>query len=112
MAARARAKQAPNASARRGKRQEPESINWPLDDKGEPMAQISFTASELIPTGDYANVVVGPVTVTKFVPDQDLGDKLNELAETVEADCIAEQRGIVLSSIQADVEVQSDSKKS
>ena len=69
------------------------------------MAQISFTASELIPTGNYANVTVGPVTITKFVKDENLGaDRL--LAEIVESDCIAEQRAFVLETIQADVSKQ------
>jgi hypothetical protein len=87
-----------------------QTVTWPVDEDGNPMAQISFTASELIPTGDYANVSVGPVTITKFVKDEDLADKLNELAETVEADCISEQRALVLESLQAAVEAKKNSK--
>lgn len=105
MATRRRAA-APNATERRGKRQSVETVNWPVDDDGQPMAQISLAASELIPTGDYANVVVGPVMVTKFVKDEKLGDRLNELAEVVESDCIAEQRELVLNSLQADIEAK------
>ena len=98
----ARAK-ATNATNRRGPRQaEAASTHWPVDDDGNPMAQISFTASELIPTGQFANVVVGPVTVTKFVKDEKLAKQINELAEMVEADCIAEQRVLVLESLQAE----------
>jgi hypothetical protein len=78
-----------------------ESIQWPLDEDGQPMAQISFTASELIPTGQYANVTVGPATVTRFVKDSDVTDELNKLAETVEVEVIAEQREIVLNTLQA-----------
>lgn len=107
---------APNATTRRSSRQKEAKVEakpaptmvqaWPTDDKGRPMAQISFTASELIPTGQFANVVVGPVTVTKFVADENLADQVNELAEMVESDCIAEQRELVLASLQADVENQ------
>jgi hypothetical protein len=108
-------------------RKKVESVNWPVDEDGQPMAQISITASELIPTGNYANVTVGPVTVTRFVKDttdemitpEELekalktNDKvsaiaipLNRLAEIVESDCIAEQRQLVLDSLQADVTKQ------
>lgn len=103
MPTKARGKKAPNASARRGERQDIKSIQWPVDGDGKPMAQISFTASELIPTGDFANVVVGPVTVTKFVQDDDLAKHVNELAEIVEVDCLAEQRELVLETLQAAV---------
>lgn len=96
---------ATNATQRRGKRQaEATSNHWFVDADGNPMAQISVTASELIPTGQFANVVVGPVTVTKFVEDKNLSDQINDLAEMVEADCIAEQRVIVLASLQAEAE--------
>ena len=89
-----------------------ESVNWPCDDKG-PMVQISFTASELIPTGNYANVTVGPATATKFVPDDGkLESHLNELAELIESEVIAEQRVLVLESLQADVEAKQAAKKS
>lgn len=79
--------------------------SWPVDpETGLPLVQISFTASELIPTGDFANAIVGPVTVTKFVPDpqddDELAEELNDLAEVVEAKCISEQRELVLESLQ------------
>lgn len=81
--------------------------SWPVDpDTGLPLVQISFTASELIPTAEYANVVVGPVTVTKFIidpeDDDDLAEQLNDLAEVVENKCISEQREIVMESLQDD----------
>lgn len=81
------------------------SGSWPVDpETGLPLVQISFTASELIPTGEYANVTVGPVTVTKFIidpeDDEALADELNDLAEMVEANCINVQRTLVLESLQ------------
>lgn len=104
MAAARKKTAAPNATSRRGARQEVKSIVWPVDKDGQPMAQISVTASELIPTGQFANVVVGPVTVTKFVEDKsdaDLAKQINGLAEVVEVDCLSEQRELVLESLQA-----------
>lgn len=84
------------------------SGSWPVDpETGLPLVQLSFTASELVPTGEYANVIVGPVTVTKFIldpgDDQALADELNDLAEVVEADCISVQRTLVLESLQDEV---------
>jgi hypothetical protein len=90
--------------------------SWPLGANGRPMARIEFSASELIPTGQYANVSVGPARITAFVdlhravddgeayfsqPERDnLVKAVNELAEMVERDVVAVQRNLVLESIQ------------
>lgn len=93
---------------------EPES--WPRGVNGQPMMKITMTASELIPTGQYANVSVGPAQIICFI-DQDRGLRsgeayfsdaqraviaqgLNELAEIVEGDVVAVQRNLVLESMQ------------
>lgn len=92
-----------------------DSEAWPRNPNGRPMAKITMTASELVPTGQYANVSVGPAQVTAFVDldrvvngdggyftdeeHQALAQALNELAEVVERDVIAVQRGIVLESM-------------
>lgn len=79
----------------------------PIGSNGLPMIEISFTASDLFPTGDYANVVVGPATATRWIEDTDpestdhISSGLNKLAEAVEIDVIAEQREIVLTNLQA-----------
>lgn len=81
-----------------------QSVNWPVDEDGVPMAQISFTASDLIPTGKFANVTVGPCTITKFVRDGDgdhLAAELNDLADTVEVKVLSEQREIVHAGLKA-----------
>lgn len=44
---------------------------WPRDPNGVPMVKIQSAATELIPTVQYGNVTVGPVMVTRFVPDGD-----------------------------------------
>lgn len=43
---------------------------WPRVD-GVPMVKISCAATELVPTVQYGNVTVGPVVVTRFIPDGD-----------------------------------------
>lgn len=92
-----------------------DSNGWPVGSNGRPMARIMMTASELIPTGQYANVSVGPAQITLFV-DLDrasngggfftesektmMAKALNELAEVVEGDVVAVQRAIVLNTLQ------------
>lgn len=87
---------------------------WPRGVNGTPMARVEFSASELIPTGQYANVSVGPVKITAFVDlDRDVDNgyftknelsvlvqAANELAETAERNVIAIQRNLVLESMQ------------
>jgi vacuolar-type H+-ATPase subunit H len=97
-----------------------DSEAWPRGVNGAPMVKILMTASELIPTGQYANVSVGPAQITAFVDpdrvtvDEDgreiayfseeqrgtLAKALNELAEIVESDVVAVQRNLVLESLQ------------
>lgn len=90
--------------------------SWPLGAKGTPMMKAEMAASELIPTGQYANVSIGPCRVHFLVdPDRELRDDedyfspqqratiakaLNEAAEIVEADVVAVQRNLVLESLQ------------
>jgi len=87
---------------------------------GKPMMKIFMTASELVPTGQYANVSVGPAQITAWVdPDRvleegesyfsaqqraTLAQALNELAEIVEADVIAVQRNLVMENLQETVQ--------
>lgn len=77
----------------------------PIGANGLPMIQIQVSASELIPTGEYANVVVGPVTVVKWIedPGDGLADEVNDLCEVIEADVISVQRTLVLESLQDEV---------
>jgi hypothetical protein len=63
------------------------SLNWPVDEDGKPLTLISFASAELVPTGNYANVTVGPASATKFVKNGDqkeLAKSISELAEPVE----------------------------
>jgi hypothetical protein len=80
------------------------------------MMRAEMSAAELIPTGQYANVSVGPCRVSFLIdPDRELRDDedyftpqqkatiakaLNEAAEMVEADVVAVQRNIVMESLQ------------
>lgn len=85
--------------------------SWPRTPSGKPMAKILMTASELIPTGNFANVSIGPAQITMFIdPDdpepltaenkENLAKAVNELAEIVEGDVIAVQRNLVLENLQ------------
>jgi hypothetical protein len=84
---------------------------WPTTPDGRPMVQIKMTAAELVPTGQYANVSVGPCQITAFIdPDnsapfsdvqrENMAAALNQLAEVVEGDVVAVQRNLVMESIQ------------
>lgn len=90
---------------------------WPRDTTGKPMARIDFSCAELIPTGQYANVSIGPVRITTFVDlSRDFHDEYfnhseksaliqacNELAEIASRDIIGVQRNLVLESLQEDL---------
>jgi hypothetical protein len=96
----------------------PVTGGWPTGSKGTPMMHAEMSAAELIPTGNYANVSVGPCRVHFLVdPDRELRDDedyftpqqkatiakaLNEAADIVEADVVAVQRNLVLESLQGD----------
>jgi hypothetical protein len=91
---------------------------WPSGEKGTPMMHAEMSAAELIPTGQYANVSVGPARVHFLIdPDRELRDDedyftpaqratiakaLNEAAEVVGGDVIAVQRNIVLENMQSE----------
>jgi hypothetical protein len=93
--------------------------SWPRGVNGTPMIRAEMAASELIPTGQYANVSVGPARLTFFIDvDREIPDEqtffsasqratiakaLNEGAEIVEGDVIAVQRNIVMESMQEQV---------
>jgi hypothetical protein len=89
---------------------------WPRGAGGTPMMKAEMAASELVPTGQYANVVIGPCRVTFLIdPDRNLDEgeayftakqratvaqALNEMAEIVEGDVVAVQRNIVMENLQ------------
>lgn len=88
-----------------------EGDGWPRTADGRPMIKITMTASELIPTGQYANVSVGPCQITAFIdPEQtpsfsdeqreNMAAALNQLADVVEGDVVAVQRNLIMESIQ------------
>lgn len=109
-------------NVRRASMQVLENADVPRGVNGTPMAKITFSASELIPTGQYANVSVGPAQVqvyvdidrevveseTFFNDDQkeNLVKALNELADMVGGDIISVQRNLVLQSMQDQLETK------
>jgi hypothetical protein len=104
-----------------------DSEAWPRGVNGQPMFKVTMTAAELLPTGQFANISIGPAQITAFV-DQDrlladdqgyftqaqrdtLARALNELAEIVEADVVAVQRNLVQEHVQKQVEALGNSGK-
>lgn len=79
---------------------------WPVDGDGNPMVKISFTASNTVPTAQYANVVVGPASATKFVADtgqEDLSREIVELAKPVEW-ALGHERDRILKELSGEAE--------
>lgn len=98
---------------------EPGAIPTAAD--GYPLVKVSIAAAELIPTGQYANISVGPATIewyidpreTDPIPEEEIANAakaLNQLAELVEIDVIAVQRNLVLESMQSQVAEAAASK--
>ena len=75
-------------------------VNWPSDLKGKPMAQVSWSMHELINLGNYSNVTIGPVRVTRFVLDRQVDKGLKQCKEDVESS-LAEEREQILNVINA-----------
>lgn len=82
----------------------------PFDEQGDPMVEISFNATELIGLPNYSNIVVGPATIRTLVsrnvrnPFSDvhlvnIASALNQLAQMVEENVVAEQREIALNTL-------------
>lgn len=102
-----------DAATRRAESMEGEVV--PLTADGRPMVNIQMSAAELIPTGQYANVSVGPAKISWWIDPQDpapisdaekqnVAKALNDIAEICEVDVISVQRNLVLESIQATTE--------
>lgn len=95
---------------------QPGASSWPVGVKGTPMMHAEMSAAELIPTGQYANVSIGPCRLHFLIdPDRDLAQgesyfsldqratiaaALNEAAEIVEGDVVAVQRNLVMENMQ------------
>lgn len=92
---------------------------WPVNANGKPMIKAEMSAAELIPTGPYANVSIGPVRMWFLIdPDRKVGPQepywtpqerdviakaFNEAAEIVEGDVVAVQRNLVVENLQEQV---------
>jgi len=102
-----------DAAVARSDDMRPASDGWPLTPDGRPMAKLEMSASELLPTGQFANVSVGPGRLTLFIDPQDDGGipqeeqdaiakAMNQMSDLVQIDVIGVQRNLVLESIQSD----------
>lgn len=92
------------ASAQRG---DIESSEWFVH-KGVPMVRISVAASELINTGNFSNVTIGPISVARFVPDSDV-EALAQAIQETQSLCevaVAEERQTVQALLRANASSQ------
>lgn len=66
----------------------------PVDSQGNPMTTITCAAAELIPTRQYANVTVGPIVVTRHIPDIGDDNLREEISKTqiLCEEAVAEER--------------------
>jgi hypothetical protein len=102
-----------DAAVARSDEVQPASEGWPLTPDGRPMAKLEMSASELLPTGQFANVSVGPGRLTLFIDPQEEGGirqeeqdtiakAMNQMSDLIQIDVIAVQRNLVLEGIQSD----------
>lgn len=61
------------------------STQWPVDADGNPMAIVSGTASDKVPTVTYGSAQVGPVTISRPVPNGSIQDLIDAARETQRA---------------------------
>lgn len=69
----------------------------PRDTFGNPMVEISSSATELVPTIQYGNVTIGPVVVRRWVPDGDddhLAEQIRRVSQLCET-AVSEDRQTV-----------------
>lgn len=94
--------------------------SWPRGAKGTPMMKAEISVAELIPTGNYANVSIGPVRLHFLIdvdrdvrPDEGffstderavIAKALNEACEIAEVDVVAVQRNLVMENMQQQIE--------
>lgn len=64
-------------------------FSWPQDKDGNPLALVSSTIKETIPTAQYANVQLNN-TVTRFVEDDKVKEGLDITYD--EADAVLQQK--------------------
>lgn len=113
-------RQQAEASKDRAASQRPQ-VGPPVAADGYPLVKVALAAAELIPTGQFANISVGPVLVEWWIdPREDepipkaemenVTKVMNMLSDLVQIDVIAVQRNLVLESMQNQVAADGNSK--
>jgi hypothetical protein len=108
--ARANQREAIKNSERAAEASEQELTQWPVDEHGDPMVRISMQAMELVGLKEFSNITVGPARAETFVSRntknpfseaqlKNIASAMNQLAELVEVDVVAEQREVALNTI-------------
>lgn len=76
----------------------------PMGANGLPMIEITVQSSETVPVAQFANVVVGPIAVRRWVEDPQDDDLLRESIEasqTLVESVVGEDRDLVQESVAA-----------
>lgn len=60
-------------------------MSWPTDAEGNPMAIVGGASSDLMPTVQFGNVLVGPVTILRPVPNGTLEEIIEAGRQTQRA---------------------------
>jgi hypothetical protein len=71
------------------------NFSWPTDEKGKPLSLVTMQISELINIGNYSNVTVGPIAVTRFVDDDEAVAGIQKCGEECE-EVLQQYRQIII----------------
>ena len=69
----------------------------PIGPNGKPMAVVSATASNLVPTVQFGNATVGPITITRAVVDEGDQSVINaaRAAQRIAEYCVGVERRLL-----------------
>jgi len=79
------------------------SSGIPIGSNGKPMIEIISQSAETVPIAQYANVVIGPVGIRRWVEDTDDREELKQAISAMQVlveEVISEDREIVEESIR------------
>lgn len=90
----------------------PTIASWPVDADGNPMAIVCGAASDLIPTVQYGNILIGPVSIMRPVPNG-TDDEVAESARAVQKiteHVVATERRIIDYALDPSTKIQKPSQ--
>lgn len=73
---------------------------WPVDEQGRPLVKVTMGYTDKVNTGNYNNVTVGPVSITKLCKEEDVDETFEGCIEIVER-IMGEKRQKILDELAA-----------